>query len=209
MKKMTIRDIFGDIIKQKEPKPEIPINGLTYIEDCISDEEHANLISTIDNITWMSSLKRRVQHYGYVYDYKNAASFVASNKNNYIGELPDFLQELGKRLVDEKIFLQQPDQVIVNEYLPGQGIANHIDCVPCFGDTVVSLSLGSQCVMDFKRIGKTEIVYKLLKPKSIVIMKGEARYDWSHGIRKNMSDVIGKDRIERGRRISITFRNII
>ena len=43
------------------------------------------------------------------------------------------------------------DQVLVNEYLPGQGIALHLDYEP-FDRVVASLSLLSDCVMDFRRV---------------------------------------------------------
>ena len=202
------KDILGNIIKPREEKPNIHINGLLYVDNWLTDEEHDSLLTIIDTMTWLTSLKRRVQHYGYIYDYRAAASFISSNnKDNYLGELPEFLQEIGKRLVKENFFKKEPDQVIINEYLPGQGIANHVDCIPCFDDTVVSISLGSQCVMDFK--SKTMIVHKVLKTKSLLCIKDEARYNWSHGIRKNMTDIIGKDRVERGRRVSITFRNVL
>lgn len=203
-----IRDIFGEIIPQKQKKVEKNINGLLYLENWISDDYQNHLISIIDSMPWLTSLKRRVQHYGYIYDYRKASTFITSNKNNYLGELPEFLREIGRRLVSENFYSEEPEQVIINEYLPGQGIANHVDCIPCFGDTVVSLSLGSQCVMDFKH-PKNETINKILMPKSIVCLKDEARYEWSHGIRQNMTDIIGTNRVNRGRRISITFRNII
>lgn len=43
-----------------------------------------------------------------------------------------------------------PDQVTVNEYLPGQGIASHVDTHEAFGPTLLSLSLVSGVVMDFR-----------------------------------------------------------
>lgn len=201
------KDIFGDIIQPKIEKKELSINGLTYIDNWISNDFHDELISLIDLMPWETSLKRRVQQYGYIYNYKKASTFISSNKNNYIGELPEFLVNIGKRLVSENLFIKEPEQVIINEYIPGQGITNHVDCVPCFGDTICSLSLGSQCVMDFKN--KNLIVNKLLNKNSLLIIKDEARYNWSHGIRANITDIIGKERVERNRRLSITFRNII
>jgi len=41
------------------------------------------------------------------------------------------------------------DMVIVNEYEPGQGIASHIDNAKLFDHIIVSLSLGSDVVMNF------------------------------------------------------------
>ena len=40
------------------------------------------------------------------------------------------------------------DQLIVNDYAPGQGIPAHVDA-PLFTDTIISISLGSSCVMEF------------------------------------------------------------
>ncbi len=201
------KDIFGKEIEIIQPKPEIKINGLDYIENWINIDEENKLISDIDKMPWENYLKRRVQQYGYIYDYRSAKLFAGSNKNdNYIGELPEFLKEIGKRLVNENIFIKEPEQVIINEYLPGQGINHHVDCLPCFKDIIVSLSLGSSCVMDFRK--KTEVVHKKLAQRSLLIITGESRYEWSHGIKANSSDLIDGVWMNRNRRISLTFRNI-
>src|SRR5438445_662516 len=84
-----------------------------------------------------------------------------------------------------RVFAQVPDQVIVNEYEPGQGITPHIDCEPCFGDTVASLTLGSGCVMDFTEVkgpGKASV---WLERRSLVVLRDEARYEWRHSIAKS------------------------
>jgi len=129
----------------KEEAPEINISGLTYVPDFITPAEHEFLLSQIDQHPWLTDLKRRVQHYGYKYDYK--ARTVGNDA--YLGLLPIWLSSLSKKLHDDGIFPSAPDQVIVNEYIPGQGISAHIDCVPCFAGTIASLSLGSPCIMEF------------------------------------------------------------
>jgi len=120
-----------------ETIPDIP--GLEYVPDFISPAEERALIQAIDDQPWMSDLKRRVQHYGYKYDYKARAV----TPDSYLGPLPDWLESILEKLPFK------PDQAIVNEYEPGQGISAHIDCVPCFDDTIASLSLGSGTVMQF------------------------------------------------------------
>jgi alkylated DNA repair dioxygenase AlkB len=50
---------------------------------------------------------------------------------------------------DEGLADEVTNQTIVNEYRPGQGIAAHVDCVPCFGATILSLSLGSSSVVGY------------------------------------------------------------
>lgn len=41
------------------------------------------------------------------------------------------------------------NQLIINEYLPGQGINPHVDNPTLFSSPIVSVSLGSECVMEF------------------------------------------------------------
>jgi alkylated DNA repair dioxygenase AlkB len=97
--------------------------------------------------------------------------------------------------------------VIVNEYEPGQGIAAHVDCVPCFGETITSLSLASPCVMDF--MGKEgEKAPQFLEPRSLVVLSGPARYQWRHSIAPRKTDKYQGDIIPRRRRLSLTFRNV-
>ena len=46
------------------------IQGLSYIPDFITPDAERALLDTIDAQAWLHDLKRRVQHYGYKYDYK-------------------------------------------------------------------------------------------------------------------------------------------
>jgi alkylated DNA repair dioxygenase AlkB len=85
-------------------------------------------------------------------------------------------------LQQERLFTEIPDQVIINEYQLGQGISAHIDCVPCFADTIASLSLGSPCVMDFAHSKTGEKSSLLLEPYSLLVLSGDARYVWQHAM---------------------------
>jgi len=182
---------------------EIP--GLAYIPDYINLDEQNQLLNAIDQQEWSTKLKRRVQHYGYRYDYKNGS--LASSK--YLGSLPDWAQSIASRLYDDGLTPKLFDQVIVNEYEPGQGITNHIDCIPCFGNTIISLSLGSSCVMDFTHSQTKEKASLLLYPGSLVVMQGAARYDWEHGIAARKKDKYKDRGIVRSRRVSMTFREVL
>ena len=97
-----------------------------------------------------------------------------------------------------------PDQAIVNEYEPGQGISPHIDCEPCFGNRIFSLSLGSSASMYFTHPSK-EKVEVALAPKSLIMMVGEARYAWKHSIPARKQD----NGTKRDRRVSLTFRKVV
>lgn len=173
--------------------------------DFINAETEAALIATIEQQPWLSDLKRRVQHYGWRYDYKARGI----TQDLRIGAIPDWLAGLCEHLCAEGIFSRVPDQVIINEYQPGQGISAHIDCVPCFGDTIASLSLGSACVMDLTHSTSHEKQSYLLEPLSLVVLSGDARYHWQHAIPARKSDKWHGQSLTRVRRISLTFRNVV
>jgi alkylated DNA repair dioxygenase AlkB len=181
--------------------PVVP--GLTYLPDYLSAEQHDRLLACIDAAPWLGDLQRRVQHYGYRYDYK-ARRIDASMA---IGPLPAWGAEIAERLVREGWFAVLPDQLIVNEYQPGQGISKHVDCVPCFDDTVVSISLGSSCVIEMAQ-GKTR-AHVLLEPRSALILQEDARYRWTHAIAARKKDTFEGRTVERGRRVSLTFRKVL
>lgn len=190
------------------PKNQISIeaiSGLRYIENYITEEKQKSLIKNIDEEKWLDDLKRRVQHYGYKYDYKARRV----KHDMHIGKLPDWLKDLSEELHNDGFMHDVADQVIVNEYQPGQGIAPHIDCEPCFEHTIASLSLGSDCIMDFTNKEEKTKIPVWLSQKSLVVLSGEARKKWLHGIAARKSDVKNSIKYDRCRRISLTFRKVI
>lgn len=159
----------------------------------------------MDDGVWSEELKRRVQHFGYRYDYRVR---MVTNES-YLGPLPEWLEALSKRLVETGHFNAMPDQVIANEYLPGQGISAHVDCEPCFADTIVSVSLLSACEMTFRHKATGARKPIILEPCSAIILSGEARYGWTHEIPARKSDYIEGLKTLRHRRISLTFRKVL
>lgn len=190
-------------LSAKVNEPEIP--GLKYIEDFIDKNTEYELLTIIDQQEWLIDLKRRVQHYGYKYDYRARRI----DYSMYLGALPGWLSPITEKMVAFNLIPEFPDQAIINEYLPGQGITSHIDCKPCFTNTIVSLSLNSPCVMNFDCTVDGERQSKFLKPRSLVILQGESRYLWKHGIPPRKSDQWDNQKIMRDRRVSITFRKVI
>ncbi len=179
------------------------VPGLQVVPDFVSQSEELRLLHLIDESPWINDLKRRVQHYGYRYDYQKRDL----SREDFLGPMPAWARVLGERLVEAKFFATSPDQVIVNEYLPGQGIASHIDRESCFGEVVASLSLASATVMDF--ICGGERVGVPLPPRSLVALRGPARHVWRHGITARLTDRIDGQVLERARRVSLTFRTTL
>ncbi len=179
------------------------VNGLLLRNDFLTATEEQHLLDHIYENEWDTSLKRRVQHYGYRYDYKSKVI-----DPSLFEKLPDWLENL-KEKIQKHFGLDYPfNQVIINEYEPGQGIAPHIDAVASFDDIIVSISLDSTCVMEFTK-DDTKVAL-LLDPRSMLLLSGESRYEWKHGIKAVKKDRITNDEIRvRKRRVSITFRKII
>ena len=180
------------------------INGLKYIPNFIDKSEVKSFIDSINSEEWLSDIKRRVQHYGFKYDYK--ARLI--DYSMFIGQLPHWAMTMAQKLFDEKHIGVLPDQLIINEYEPGQGIANHVDCEPCFGDTIISISLGSSCVMDFINFRTKQKVEVMLESGSLVVLSGESRHNWTHGIAQRKTDNFKGIKTDRRLRISMTFRKV-
>ena len=175
------------------------IQGLVYRRKFLSPDEQAGLLAEIDRRPWLSDLRRRVQHYGYKYDYRARAI----NHSMYVGPLPPFATRVAQQLVAHGLVTEFPDQAIVNEYQPGQGIGAHVDCRACFRNTIVTVSLGSACEMEFEKLGEARST--ILEPGSALVLRDAARYEWRHRIESRTSD----HGIPRGRRVSLTLRNVI
>ncbi len=177
--------------------------GLVYRPEWLSADEHDAAVTEVDSKIFETTLSRRVQHYGARYEYE-------TSKVAAIGSappIPSVLKAIGERLVKEGFFDRSPEQVIVNEYLSGQGIAAHVDR-QSFGPAVATVSLIESWPMMFKNLASSDEFEVLLEVKSLAVMTKQSRMEWSHEIRKRSSDKIGGLKISRGRRLSLTYRTI-
>lgn len=194
----------------QEDSSQYVIPGLRVIENFLTSEQEEQLLKSID---WKedddvsSELKhRKVKHFGYKFCYDTNSV----NVNEPITPIPDDYHFLQRLFEDAGCGEHEFDQITINRYLPGQGIPPHIDTHSVFEDTILSLSLGSACVMDLKR-GKEKISI-VLPGRSLLVMSGESRYAWSHGICPRHNDTTqnenGSAIQKRGIRTSFTFRKV-
>ncbi len=184
--------------------PSVP--GLKFVAGFLTPGQQDYCVKRVDAAVdqWRNDLSRRVQHYGWRYDYKARAI----TPDMRTGALPDWLAGLAQKLYDETgLFDRAPEQVIVNEYLPGQGIAMHIDH-PGFGPTVCTISLLDDWEMDFAE-NRRDKSPALLQRGSCVLLTGDARSVWQHGIAPRKSEALDKGRRNRKRRLSLTFRTVV
>jgi alkylated DNA repair dioxygenase AlkB len=171
------------------------MQGLTYIRDFITEKEESDLITFINSMEWNNDLSRKTQHYGYKYNYnlKNTLEKTVSIPNEFTFILNTLKHKFNKEF----------NQLIINHYEPGQGISPHIDNIKLFDNTVVSISMGSNCIMKFTKKDTTQEI--LLERCSLVALQGDARYKWKHSIPSRKSD----NKEMRCERISLTFRKVL
>jgi ribA/ribD-fused uncharacterized protein len=182
--------------------PNIP--GLKYFAEYLDDAEEAGLLQAIDAEPWRNDLKRRVQHYGWRYDYKAHTI----DPSAYLGPLPTWTKPLVERLIGEG-HMSAPDQLIVNEYAPGQGISAHVDCPECFGTVICSMSLGSSCVMELSSVDGRRQESLLLERRSLLALGSDSRKHWRHEIPRRKAGRWDGCLIPRSRRVSLTFRTVV
>ena len=199
----ALQPVQGALAVHCEPEP-IDVSGLTYVPDFLDAGEETELVAAIDGAGWISELQRRVQHYGWRYDYK-ARQIDASMR---LGPLPEWAARLARRLVSSRLLADPPDQVIVNEYVGNQGISRHVDAETSFADGIATISLLESWEMVFRERDEQRgrNVTLRLDPRSVAILAGDARYRWTHEIPKRKYE---PGRVARGRRISLTFRKVL
>lgn len=171
------------------------MEGWGLVSNFLDPIEATALLQKIDEEPWDNTLARRVQHYGYRYVYKMRQ--VAEP----LGPIPSWLLPLCGKM-QEVGFGKTAEQVIVNEYQPGQGIGAHIDSA-AFGPIIASLSLGSSVTMCFQNGSLHRELH--LPARSLLVLSGPARWGWMHSIPARRTD---PGYGPRERRVSLTFRTL-
>ncbi|XP_027359334.1 alpha-ketoglutarate-dependent dioxygenase alkB homolog 6 [Abrus precatorius] len=177
---------------------------LFYVPDFITDSDQTFLLNNIYGAPaskWKLLKNRRLQNWG----------GVVHEKGLLPQALPPWLTNLTQKIYEESgLFPSAINHVLINEYLPNQGIMPHQDG-PAYFPVVAILSLGSPVVMDFTpharlkldsqddidkdseggtfEIGKDKWLDDhhpfsvLLMPRSLLIFKDKAYSDYLHGIK--------------------------
>mmetsp|Transcript_115889 Transcript_115889/g.201653 ORF Transcript_115889/g.201653 Transcript_115889/m.201653 type:complete len:350 (-) Transcript_115889:249-1298(-) len=200
-------------------------DGACYIPDLLTPEDEAAILQWVDRPggSWSKEISRRTQQYGPRFAYGGGRYLqhnddfpnIPSVFDNVIWKLRSVVTEDGHCL-----YRYQPDQIIINEYYPGQGIAAHIDRTELFDDCIASVSLLSDAVMNFMPVkrflnGVQQAPHNvLLHRRSALVMTGPARYHFKHGIQRLREEVyLQPDGVEatnvRSRRVSITLRRVL
>lgn len=156
------------------PSPVPGIPGLLFIKETLQEDQRAELLRNIDQQPWSTSLRRRVQQYGYMYDYTHKVI-----QPQYLGPLPAWLDPLLQALPQARW-----NQCIINEYCVGQGIGQHTDNRR-FGPIVASYTVEGQCNMILRPYWSSDWLPKNVHPfqeNETYIFSGSARSEWTHEI---------------------------
>lgn len=189
----------------EDPSARVP--GLINLPEFISVAQEQELLAFLDRdggAHWETTVKaRQVQHFGYTFDYETRRC----DPSEQLPPMPPILQRLIDRVAAAGV-MDTPDQITVNEYKPGQGIAAHIDTHSAFTTEIASLSLENEIVMEYRHPDGVTSESAILAPRSLLVMTGASRYEWTHAIQPRLFDVIDGVKVDRRRRLSVTFRKI-
>ena len=177
-------------------------HGAVIVPDFVTPAEEARILLRIAEAPWLTELRRRVQHYGFQYDYGGSTRPVPA------APFPRWAGAMAERLRPH-FESSLPVQCIVNEYRPSQGIGMHADHRD-FGPVVASLSLADDWPMRFRpratrpyaagAMSGDEVA--TLPRRSVLVLSGDARWTFMHGIDRADSSR------ETATRASATFRTL-
>jgi alkylated DNA repair dioxygenase AlkB len=178
------------------------VPGLFIYPNFIDEEKEQQLLKEIDSQIWVVDYLRRLQYYGYRNELEKPYNLIP-----FPVPIPETIQQLSEEIVKQKILTYQPDQVIINEYVPGEGIKPHKDRA-YYENQICGVNLGSGCIMKFIKGKNLEVVDVEVPRRSLYVMQDDARKKWSHGIPPRKKDNINGNISHRERRVSITYRKV-
>ncbi len=98
------------------------------------------LLKEIDRQTWMVDYSRRLQFRNELEEPFQLIKIPL--------KIPERIFQLSQQITSQGLLDIQPDQVIINEYIPGEGIRPHKDR-NYYENQICGVNLGSGCVMRF------------------------------------------------------------
>jgi len=181
---------------------ETAVPGLFLYPDFIDEVKEKELLKEIDSQVWVVDYQRRLQYYGFRNELDSPYDLIP-----FSIPIPKQIYLLSQEIVERNLLQLQPDQVIINEYQPGEGIKPHKDR-NYFENQICGVNLGSSCIMKFIRGKNLEIVDVEIPRRSLYVMQDDARKKWSHSIPPRKKDNVDGNIQYRARRVSITYRKV-
>ncbi|XP_069500412.1 alpha-ketoglutarate-dependent dioxygenase alkB homolog 6 [Ambystoma mexicanum] len=203
-----------------------------YFPNFITESEEASLLQQVYSAPkpkWVHLSGRKLQNWGGL-----------PHPRGMLAEcLPDWLHKYAEKISSLGMFGGKvANHVLVNEYLPGEGIMPHEDG-PLYFPTVTTISLGSHTLLDFyhpvsrqqernseqdptlQTEEERHLLSLLVEPRSLLVLKDDMYVKYLHGIKNVTTDVITNkvanadrcsvehgERLDRGTRVSLTIRHV-
>ncbi|KAF4364479.1 hypothetical protein F8388_007056 [Cannabis sativa] len=208
------------------------IRGLWICRDFLSPHHQSSLLSALQNEGWFSEASHnQAMRFGELPSWAMALSdSIHDAVLSCSIHVPTDLESCNGRrneLVSpfpSDLLWRQPlfDQLIANLYHPGEGICAHVDLMR-FEDGIAIVSLESPCVMHFSQVeaeggessssssssANRKKIPVYLNPGSLILMSGEARYEWKHEINRNPGVQMWEGHeLQQATRTSITLRKL-
>ncbi|XP_058453631.1 alpha-ketoglutarate-dependent dioxygenase alkB homolog 6 [Malaya genurostris] len=202
-----------------------------YVPNFITVEEESYILSTVGKTPkprWTQLSHRRLINYGGV---PHPKGMIAEEIPPWLQKYVDKINQLDCVFENER----KANHVLINEYLPGQGIMPHLDG-PLFYPIITTISCGSHTVIEFQEplnrdnscdSEKQPKLFKLwVEPRSLLILKDEMYHQYLHSIAELAEDIIDENLANfstlnskgsvlqtgnkqvRNKRISLTIRHV-
>uniref|UniRef100_A0A8W7K9V9 Fe2OG dioxygenase domain-containing protein n=1 Tax=Anopheles albimanus TaxID=7167 RepID=A0A8W7K9V9_ANOAL len=199
-----------------------------YVPNFITPEEEASILQAVSRAPkpkWTHLANRRLINYGGI---PHPKGMIAESIPAWLERYVDRINELG-------LFEQgtKANHVLVNEYLPGQGIMPHLDG-PLFYPTITTISCGSHTLLEYFEQSENEssdsstmvrrrIASLLIEPRSLLVVKDDMYHRYLHAIQDRNEDVIDDgianisqlghevkigEVLHRATRVSLTIRHV-
>ncbi|CAG5090694.1 Oidioi.mRNA.OKI2018_I69.PAR.g12688.t1.cds [Oikopleura dioica] len=201
------------------------VPGFSYIPNFLPSEEEKDLFQKASKGRWTKLANRRLQKIGGTVP-DDGRPMIRTPFPEYLqkvkSKIEDFLQLEGQRKKFQIEIVEEMNHVLINEYLPGQGIMAHTDG-PAYSSVVATISTGSGQILNIRKKQNKELLYSVyLEPGALSILHGRL-YNELHEIEENLSDDISSVSnfsclscppendnfiLPRQTRISFTFRNV-
>uniref|UniRef100_A0A8D8CX31 Alpha-ketoglutarate-dependent dioxygenase alkB homolog 6 n=2 Tax=Culex pipiens TaxID=7175 RepID=A0A8D8CX31_CULPI len=198
-----------------------------YIPNFITPQEESLILSTVERTPkprWTQLAHRRLINFGGL---PHPKGMIAEEIPSWLLTYVDRVNQLTGVFEENR----KANHVLVNEYLPGEGIMAHLDG-PLFYPTITTISCGSHTVLEFQEPrGSDDVEVKLerrlvtkilVQPRSLLILKDAMYEKYLHSIDEINEDTIDDDianlssdgSIKKGdvlartKRISLTIRHV-
>ncbi|CAF1408908.1 unnamed protein product [Rotaria sordida] len=176
------------------------LDGIYLVPDFLNEDEENNLLNFIDNDIWIPSQSGRLkQDFGIKINFKKQTI-----KTKYFTGMPMYSKNLIQRLQTYRLIDDFQSVELCNldyNIQRGSHIDPHIDDTWIWGERLITINLLSNTILSLIPNDKNtnKIIYIPLPRRWMIVLYGDARYEYKHGIQRQHIQ---------NRRIAVTFREL-